>query len=294
MKARPSRGASLSSDGGPANSGLFDALTETFINTWAKVHKPDKRFIEVKERAEKLDEDLNHVEKKIAHLTSKQAYLETDYADLTAQFQKLQGLEMGVEGELTSFSKSLEDMTQGMRGLKEFTDQDYLQSLRDLSAYIGAQKALLKEREKKQLDFEGLSEYLAKAAAERDSLASERGTPGLGASGFLTRKIEDVRGIDHEQARRDKLRKLELQIERLTREVETAKVSSEMFDDRTVAEVSEFERIKSVELRDTLGGLAEAHIKFFGESIETWEAFLQGMEKEGQEEGLGVREGVEV
>jgi sorting nexin-4 len=278
MKLRPGRGTSLSnaSDGG----GILDSLADTFINTWAKVHKPDKRFIEVRERANKLDEDLSHVEKKIASVAHKQSQLETDYGDLTQQFQKLQALEPGVEQELTRFARSLEEEMLLMKGLREFTDLDYLSSLRDMSSYIDAQKSLLKAREQKQLDFEGLSDYLAKAASERDILASERGSSSIGASGFLTRKIEDVRGIDHEQARRDKVRKLELQIERLTREVEQARVSSEMFDDRTVAEVAEFERIKAVELKDTLGGLANAHLDFFKGTIETWEKFLESVQTE--------------
>ncbi|KIW03924.1 uncharacterized protein PV09_04765 [Verruconis gallopava] len=278
MKSRPGRGTSLSnaSDGG----GILDSLADTFINTWAKVHKPDKRFIEVRERANKLDEDLSHVEKKIASVAHKQAQLETDYSDLTQQFQKLQALEPGVEQELTRFARSLEDETLLVKALREYTDLDYLSSLRDMSSYIDSQKSLLKAREQKQLDFEGLTDYLAKAAAERDGLASERGSGGLSASGFLTRKIEDVRGIDHEQARRDKIRKLELQIEKLTREVEQARINSEMFDDRTVAEVAEFERIKAVEFKDTLGGLADAHLDFFKGTISTWEKFLKDMEKD--------------
>jgi sorting nexin-4 len=278
MKARPSRGTSLSnaSDGG---GGILDSLADTFINTWTKVHKPDKRFIEVRERADKLNEDLSHVEKKIASVAHRQSSLETDYSDLTQQFQKLQALEPGAEQELTQFARSLEEEMLLMKGLREFTDLDYLSSLRDMSAYIEAQKGLLRTREQKQLDFEGLSDYLARSATERDQLASERGGGGLSASGFLTRKIEDVRGIDHEQARRDKIRKLELQIEKLTRETEQARVNSEMFDDRTVAEVSEFERIKAVEMKDTLGGLADAHLEFFKGTVATWERFLADVER---------------
>ena len=43
--------------------------------------------------------------------------------------------------------------------------------------------------------------------------------------------IEDVRGVDHEQARRERTRKLELRVEELTHEVESARKTSDMFDD---------------------------------------------------------------
>lgn len=275
MRSRPQRGASVS------EGGALESFTDTFLNAFAKVHKPDKRFIEVQERAGKLNDDLTQIEKMVARVARRQGDLETDYSDLASQFQKLITLEPGVEGPLTSFASSVETTSLNWKQLKDHTDLNYLTSLRDMQYYILALKSLLKAREQKQLDFEGLSEYLAKAASDRDQLASQHGNSGLGASGFLRSKIEDVRGVDHEQSRRDRLRKLELQIDKLTREVEQAKITSESFDDRTVAEVQEFERIKSVELQDTLGALADAHIDFFKGTIETWEKFVQDMEKEG-------------
>ncbi|OCK93637.1 putative sorting nexin-4 [Cenococcum geophilum 1.58] len=278
MKGRPLRGASMSEQ---SNGGVFDNLTDTFLNAFTKVHKPDKRFIEVREKADKLDEDLGNVEKVTARVARRQADLETDYSDLATQCQKLINLEPGVEGSLTSFASSVETTSQGLKTLKEHTDQNYLGSLRDMEAYIVAVKALLKTREQKQLDFEALTDYLTKAASDRDNLASQTGLSGLGASGFLRSKIEDVRGVDHEQSRRQRVRKLEIEIERLTREVESAKKATEAFDEQTVKEVADFERIKAVEFKDTLGDLADAHIEFFHGTIETWEKFIQDMEKEG-------------
>jgi len=290
MKGRPLRGSSVSGEiqtsGG---GGIMDSITDTLVNTFSKVHKPDKRFIEVREKADKLGEDLSNVEKVTVRVARRQADLEQDYADLATQCQKLIALEAGVEGPLTSFASSVSTTSQGFRKLKEETDQDYLTSLRDMDAYIQAVKALLKTRETKQLDFEALTDYLAKSASDRDQLASLQGSSsGLGASGFIRSKIEDVRGIDHEQARRQRVRKLEMEIERLTGEVETAKKASEAFDEHTVKEVRDFERIKSIEFKDTLGELADTHIEFFKATSETWELFLQDMLKEEEERNAAV------
>jgi len=262
--------------------GVLETWTDSFLNAFAKVHKPDKRFIEVREKADKLSDDLSTVEKAVARVARQQGNLKTDYEEVAAQFAKLQQLEPGVSGPLTSFSKSVHESAECWADLRNHTERDYLSSLRDMEMYIQALKALLKAREQKQLDFEGLSDYLAKAASDRDSLASHGGH-ATNISNLLSRKMEDMRGVDHEQAKRERIRKLEMEIERLTREVEGAKVASEMFDDRTVREVQEFERIKAVELQDTLGGLADSHLKFFGATIETWEAFIKDMEKEGVE-----------
>jgi sorting nexin-4 len=284
MKGRQSRGTSMSSEPSTTTGGgIVDSFTESFLNTFSKVHKPDKRFVEVNERASKLTEDLSNVEKVTVRVARRQGDLETDYADLATQCQKLITLEPGVEGPLTSFASSVATTSQGFRGIKEHTDQNYLTSLRDMDAYIQALKTLLRTRENKQLDFEALTDYLAKSAADRDQLASQHGSSGLGASGFLRSKVEDLRGIDHEQSRRQRVRKLEVEIERLTSEVEQAKKASEAFDEHTVKEVVDFERIKAVEFKDTLGDLAEAHIEFFQGTIETWESFLKDMRKEEDE-----------
>ncbi|KAL8923604.1 MAG: hypothetical protein Q9208_004551 [Pyrenodesmia sp. 3 TL-2023] len=263
------------------SNSVFDNFTDTFVNAFSKLHKPDRRFIEVREKADKLDEDLGHVEKIVARVARREADLEADYTDLSTQFMKLITLEPEVEGPVHAFAQGVEATAKGLAGLKEHTDLNYLGSLRDMEAYTGALKALLKAREQKQLDFEGLTEYLNKAAYDRDTLASAPGGSGSGPSGFIRSKIEDVRGVDHEQSRRERVRKLELRIEELTREVDNARRVSEMYDEEVVREVAEFERIKAVEFRDTLGGLADRHVEFYEGVIETWERYVNEMEAQG-------------
>ena len=177
-----------------------------------------------------------------------------------SNFQKLAALEPGVQDELTKFATSVNSTSEGWKALNEHTDQDYLGSLKDMEAYIFSVKSLLKTREQKQLDFEGLTDYLNKAAYERDTLASHG---SVGAAGYLRQRIEDVRGVDHEQSRRERQRKLEVQIGRLQTEVESAKKTSEAFDEQVVKDVRDFERIKAVEFRDTLGGLGGCEYRVF-------------------------------
>ncbi|CAL5874547.1 uncharacterized protein PFLUO_LOCUS8843 [Penicillium psychrofluorescens] len=275
---------STGSDSG--NAGIFDNFTDTFVNAFTKVHKPDRRFIEVREKADKLDEDLSHVEKTVARVARREADLETDYTELATQFRKLVPLEPAVEMPLHVFSASVEETARGITELKNHTDQNYLGSLRDMEAYIMSLKNLLKTRDQKQLDFEALVEYRNKAVAERDTLASNPAayyaTNPLTSSpaSFIRSKMEDMRGVDHEQSRRERVRKLELRIDELTREVESAKTTSEMFDEEVVREVDDFERIKAVEFRDSLGSFAASHIEFYQGVLSTWERFIAEMESE--------------
>ncbi|KAH7001160.1 hypothetical protein EDB80DRAFT_765198 [Ilyonectria destructans] len=277
MRSRSTR-ASSSSD--PGSAGVFDNFADTFINAFTKVHRPDRRFLEVREKSDKLDDDLGHIEKVIARVARRETDLEADLHDLAEQFQKLIPLEPSVEPAIHAFAASIEDTATDLRKLKDTTDQDYLGSLRDMQAYSLALKQLLKAREQKQLDYEQLTEYLNKSTTERDTLQTGHGS-GSGAGGFLRAKIEDVRGVDHEQARRERARKLELRVEELTHEVESARNTSDMFDDEVVKEVVEFERIKRIEMKAQLGNFADAHVDFYGEVIDTWERYVMEMEKEG-------------
>lgn len=261
------------------SSGVFDNFADTFINAFTKVHRPDKRFVEVKDRSDKLDEDLNHIEKVVARVVRREADLEADMRDLAEQFQRLITLEPGVEPSAHAFAASIEDTAASLRALKDVTDQDYLGSLRDLQAYSFALKNLLRAREQKQLDFEQLTEYLNKSTTERDQLQS--GHASSGAGGFFRAKLEDVRGVDHEQARRERARKLELRVEELTHEVESARHTSDLFDDEVVRETTDFERIKRIEMKSQLAGLADAHVAFYGSVMETWETYMQEMDKQG-------------
>jgi sorting nexin-4 len=258
------------------------------LNAFSKVHKPDKRFIEVTERLAKLDEDLSHIEKIIARVARRQNDLESDYSDLASNIRKFCPLEPAIEAPLQTFAGCVDETSRGWKNLKDHTDQNYLGSLRDMEAYISSVKSLLKTREQKQLDFEGLTEYLQKASAERDILASSNPyahSNSLNPTTFFKNKLEDIRGVDHETARRDRARKLELKIEELNREVDSSKGTSEMFDEQVVREVADFERIKGVEFRDSLGGLATANMGYYESVIETWERFLNDMDVENKPKG---------
>jgi len=273
MRLRPARVSNAS------ENGVFDGLTDSFLNAFSKVHKPDRRFIEVRDRADKLDEDLGHVEKIFARVVRREGDLESDYLDLSQQFQKIIPLEPNLEIPIHTFSEGVEATSNSMKELKEHTDQNYLVSLRDMEAYIEAIRNLLKIREQKQLDYEGLTEYLNKAAYDRDQLASQpHNSAGSGAGGFIRSKVEDIRGVDHEQSRKERVRKLELRIDELTREVEDSRKTTEAFDEEVVREIADFERIKGLEMRDTMGDLATAHINFYQGQIDIWENMLKEAE----------------
>ncbi|KAI5282641.1 intercellular trafficking and secretion [Ascosphaera aggregata] len=284
MRTQPTRQAQTTAgDSGP--TGIFDNFTDTFVNAFTKINKPDRRFIEVKEKSDKLDEDLGNVEKTMVRVVRRETDLEADYNDLATQFRKLVVLEPEIEVPLQIFSASVEETSRNLKALKDHTDLNYLTSLRDMEAYIQSMRILLKTREQKQLDYEALIDYRNKAVMDRENLTNNPSSYHSGNSisnpaSFLLSKMEDMRGVDHEAARRERLRKLELKIDELTREVESAKATSEGFDEEVIREVVDFERIKATEFRDTMTALSQRHIDFYQGVLNTWERFIVEMEAE--------------
>ncbi|KAI5287014.1 intercellular trafficking and secretion [Ascosphaera atra] len=108
MRTQPGRRTQqpMNNDNGP--TGIFDNFTDTFVNAFTKVNKPDKRFVEVKEKSDKLDEDLSHVEKSIVRVVRRESDIEADYDDLATQFRKLVSLEPEIEVPLQIFAASVE------------------------------------------------------------------------------------------------------------------------------------------------------------------------------------------
>jgi sorting nexin-4 len=258
MKRYPGTSTSSNAQRASSEGGVGGYIPDVLVNAFTKLHKTDRKWIEIRERADKLDEDIGHVEKLMARVVRKEGEIGLDYAEMSGQVNKLQSLEPNLAESFAAFAKALDQTALSTTLLKETTDTSYFESLRDLSSYLASLRALLKSRDQKQLDFEALTDYLSRTSHERDMLSSPHTS-----SNFIRNRMEDMRGIDHEQSRKDRLRKLEIKIKDLTREVEHSKLLSEAFDQEVEREGQEFEKIRGGEMKVTLGELADAKVDFF-------------------------------
>jgi sorting nexin-4 len=86
--------------------------------------------------------------------------------------------------------------------------------------YSHANRAVLKLRDQKQLDFEELSDYLSGVTSERDRLAAvisgHAGSTGLGLGAYLKDRVDAIRGADDDRSRVEKMRKLDIKIKEVS------------------------------------------------------------------------------
>ena len=96
------------------------------------------------------------------------------------------------------------------------TTDPLLVHLHSLLTYSHANRAVLRLRDQKQLDFEELSKYLSNVTAERDRLSAvihgHAGSTGLGLGAYIRDRVDAIRGADDDRHRVDKMRKMDVKI----------------------------------------------------------------------------------
>lgn len=227
----------------------------------------DDEFLldDIKEKISTFEDNLTQVEKTFNKVLKRENELSTDVDDLSAQFLKFSTIETNLKNELELFSTKNHDLSLNISSLRNETDTNYITSLKDMLQYASALKALLKLREQKINDFDSLVNQLNKA--ESDKQAGDN-------SNFLRDKIENVRGVDREHAKQERLKKLETKIANLQDQINVETQNVKDFKAISLHEISIFNEIKKTELKSTLSDLAQNHINFYQNLINNWEMLL--------------------
>lgn len=201
---------SLSSDLDPP-SGILDNISDTLLNAFTKVRKPDDRFIDMKVHLDQFEEGLTSIER----LTSKNKIrlndLVIDYEDFANSIQGLGYLESGITEPLLQFETTLVQFSHSIDSTRSKITDPFLEHLHSLLSYSIAFRGVLKLRDQKQLDFEELSAYLSNVVTERDRLAGGYGY-GMGIGSYFKEKVDSLRGSEAEGTKEARMIKLDAKI----------------------------------------------------------------------------------
>ncbi|KIM70204.1 hypothetical protein SCLCIDRAFT_512776 [Scleroderma citrinum Foug A] len=258
--------------------GLLDNLSDTLLNAFARVRKPDDRFLEMRENVDRFDDGLVLCERLWNRIRGRANDLTTDYHDLAVAAQGLGFLESGITDPLNHFSNTLLEFSALFRHKTQTTTDPFLVHLHSLLTYSNANRSVLKLRDQKQLDFEELSDYLSGVTLERDRLSAvisgHAGGSGLGLSAYLKDKVDAMRGADDDRSRVEKMRKLDVKIKELQDAVTAAHDTSDAFSDETLREQRIFQYAKEAEMKEMLSNLADGEVEFYQSAMEEWERII--------------------
>ncbi|KAI6047949.1 hypothetical protein EDC04DRAFT_2620674 [Pisolithus marmoratus] len=263
--------------------GLLDNLSDTLLNAFARVRKPDERFLEMRESVDKFEDGLVLSERLWNRIRGRTNDLMTDYHDFAVAVQGLGFLESGITDPLNHFSNTLLEFSALLRHKTQTSTDPFLVHLHSLLMYSHANRAVLKLRDQKQLDFEELSDYLSGVTLERDRLSAiisgHAGSSGLGLSAYLKDKVDAIRGADDDRSRVEKMRKLDVKIKELQDAVTTAHETSDAFSDETLREQKIFQHTKEAEMKEMLSNLADGEIEFYQSGMEEWDRIISLLQR---------------
>ncbi|KAJ7040414.1 nexin sorting protein [Mycena alexandri] len=258
--------------------GIIDNISDTLLNAFARVRKPDDRFLSMRESVDQFEDGLVVSERLWSRVRNRTSDLTADYHDLAVAVQGLGFLESGITDPLNHFSNTLLEFSALLRHTTQTTTDPFLVHLHSLLTYSHANRAVLKLRDQKQLDFEELSDYLSGVTSERDRLAAiisgHAGSSGLGLGSYLKDKVDALRGADDDRSRVEKMRKLDIKIKELQDAVTTAHETSDAFSDETLREQAIFQYAKQAEMKEMLGNLADGQIEFYKSAMEEFERII--------------------
>ncbi|PWN53031.1 hypothetical protein IE53DRAFT_325606 [Violaceomyces palustris] len=310
----------ISSNGAPGSSslisgsqhentgppGLLDSLSDTLLNAFTKVRKPDERFLEMREGIEKLEEGLAGTERvlsrnrnRISAVPFGDIYapkmgtsledLSTDYEDLATSFEGLGYLESGITEPLNRFAGTMLEFARLQRMTTSRSTDAMLSQMHALLSYSNSHKSVLKLRDSKQLDFEELTDYLSGVVSERDRLASlssphgaghgHGGVRGAGIGGFIKDKVDSLRGIDEERTRVERMQRLDGRIKELQDAVTSAHDTSQAFSNEVMREHEIFKLAKEQEMKEILSTYVDGQIELYTRAMESFEKLIPQLER---------------
>lgn len=193
------------------SNGLLDNISDTLLNAFAKLRKPDDRFTEMRAQLDVFDESLQSIERLGTRNQNRLSELSNDYEDFAMSFQGLGYLESGITEPLSRFERSLVEFGTALRDNIGPALEAFLEHVHSLLAYSNAFRTVLKTRDQKQLDFEELSSYLSNVTSERDRLAGGYGY-GMGIGSYIKERVDSLRGSDADGGREVRMHKLDARI----------------------------------------------------------------------------------
>ncbi|KAF8349668.1 lipid binding protein [Amanita rubescens] len=266
---------------------ILENISDTLLNAFSRVKKPDERFLVMREDVDKFEEGLNASERLFNRIRNRTSDgnpagsaedFTADYHDLAVAVQGLGFLESGITEPLNQFSNTLLEFSALLRHQTQTTTDPLLIHLHSLLTYSHANRAVLRLRDQKQLDFEELSKYLSNVTTERDRLSAvihgHAGSTGLGLGAYLRDRVDAIRGADDDRHRVEKMRKMDIKIKELQDAVTTAHETSDAFSDETLREQAIFQYAKEAEMKELLANLANGQIEFYKAAMEEWERII--------------------
>lgn len=258
-----------------------DALTETLMNAFKKTEETNEDILAIHEKLNRLNDNLSRITKVFERIGAKSGQLGDNYAAFQQNLARIRAIlvDGALTGDLEAFATGIDHVAHGLGQYAQFVDQQFTTSLALLVQLIVAFKRLLKLKQERKLDLELLTGYLADYRYEKNRLITSSGH-ATGARLYLMHKLDDLKGVNHEQARLLKLSKLDDKIATLEAEVALQEQLLEEFEATLLKEWTYFEQVTSKELKQSLLQLCDVNVEYYKGVVDKWREVEKRLDNE--------------
>lgn len=102
------------------DEGRLDTIGDVLLNAFAKIKKPDEKFVAMRDEVDKLEENLQGLEKLEQRILKRQEELEIDYREFGGSVAGLGNLETGITEPLHRFAHTVASYAKVMNDLVSF------------------------------------------------------------------------------------------------------------------------------------------------------------------------------
>lgn len=257
---------------------IMDNLSDAVLNAFSKLQNPDEKFLQMKSNVSILDDHLRVLDRIASKILQDERNVSLKLAEAGLRYQELNEELPELSGNIEKFTEVLKIGSEEMDRLAAKQETGLFVLLKEYIQYCRNAKVTLKSRDQRQLDYEDLSEFLKNHVAEREKIASLRPGQTANFSGFIHKKIDDMKGVDQVRAKQSKLVKLDGKIKDLQQEVNASKEISQSFDAHLTKEFQFFESIKVKDFKKNLLDASKAHHEYHKTMYETWKNLLEQIE----------------
>jgi sorting nexin-4 len=260
------------------NNTVLDGISDSLVNGFSKLKSKKEEFIKAQEKVERLEVNLQHVEKLHNNIIKQERSIGNHMKEFADAAEKFGETDPNLENIINEFSNTLRNVSQNISEKVNKEENVYVGNIKGYINYCQSYKDTLKARDQKQMDYEDLSGRLK---SYNDELNKYENNPALISSGitsFVSRKYDEMKGTDPKLRREEKMAKLQKKIEELTPAVEQSSRDTKKFDEDITKEIEYFDKFQIVDFRKYLNDYIDIQMESYQKNKELWDYLIKKFE----------------
>jgi len=260
------------------NNTVLDGISDSLVNGFSKLKNTDEKYTKAKEKLERLEVNLQHVEKLHNNIIKQERSIENHMNEFAGAAEKFGETDPDLESIVNEFSNTLRNVSKNIGEKVNKEENVYVGNIKGYINYCQSYKDTLKARDQKQMDYEDLSGRLKSYKDELKKYENNPAHISSGITSFVSRKYDEMKGADPKLRREEKMTKLQKKIEELTPEVEQSSGDTKRFDEDITREIEYFDKFQIVDFRKYLNDYIDIQMESYKKNKKLWDDLIEKFE----------------